>query len=131
LRSQRGQQQTRTRRFLADANQGESRFEILVEFGGYGDEGGMCKALEIAGSSEGKIRRTRRKESAAYLKSLLVGKVNLGTSDSWILTVEYGNGKNTLGLYNFLQQNGLDTSIIQFPAVKKSKSSQKIEITMR
>jgi len=83
--------------------------------------GGMVKVVELAGSEEGNIRRKRIKENADYLNSLLRGKVDLGKSETWIVTVVYGHDKKTLALSNYLQQQGLDTSILQFPAVPKNE----------
>lgn len=91
--------------------------------------GGMIKVLELASGKEGVIRRKRIKENAEYLRSLLVGKVDLGTSESWILTIVYKQDKNTLAVNNYLQQNGLDTSIIQFPAVPKNEARIRIFVT--
>lgn len=91
--------------------------------------GGMVKALELAGSDEGRIRRQRIKENAAYFLELLKGKVNLGVSESWVVTIIYGNDKNTLDLNNYLQRKGLDTSIMQFPAVPKNEARIRMFVT--
>lgn len=91
--------------------------------------GGMVKALELAASEEGKIRRQRIHANAEYFLQLLRGKVNLGVSNSWVVTVIYGNDKNTLDLNNYLQRQGLDTSIMQFPAVPKNEARIRMFVT--
>ncbi len=83
--------------------------------------GGMVKVLELASGDEGAKRRARLKENADYLRSLLRGRVDLGKSESWIVTVTYGKDKKTLSLNDYLQRKGLDTSILQFPAVPKNE----------
>ncbi len=84
--------------------------------------GGMCKALEIAASEEGSIRRKRLIANADYFRSLLAGKVDMGITESWVVTVIFGSDKLTLDVSNFLQREGLDTSIMQFPAVPKNEA---------
>lgn len=94
-----------------------------------GVTGGMVKVLELASGEEGNIRRARIKENAKYFRSLLAAKVNLGPSETWILAVIFGNDKKTLDVSNYLQRQGLDTSIIQFPAVPKNEASIRIFVT--
>jgi len=91
--------------------------------------GGMVKVVELAGSEEGQRRRQRLKDNAAYLNQLLKGKVDLGKSETWIVTVVYGHDKKTLDISNYLQQQGLDTSILQFPAVPKNEGRIRIFVT--
>lgn len=83
--------------------------------------GGMTQVVKLAGSEEGRLRRQRIKDNARYLNGLLKGEVNLGKSETWIVTIVYGHDKKTLDLSNYLQQHGLDTSILQFPAVPKNE----------
>lgn len=94
-----------------------------------GVTGGMCKALEIAASEEGARRRQRLIEHANYFRSLLEGKVNLGYSESWVVTVVFGQDKKTLDVNNYLQHQGLDTSIMQFPAVPKNEARIRMFVT--
>lgn len=91
--------------------------------------GGMLKVVQLAASEEGHRRRMRLQENANYLSSLLRGKVDLGKSESWILTVLYGKDTNTLNVANALQREGLDTSLIQFPAVKKNEAKIRLFVT--
>lgn len=91
--------------------------------------GGMVRSLELAAGPEGRARRQRVAENARRLLDLLRGKVNLGVSASWVVTVIYGNDKNTLDLNNFLQRKGLDTSIMQFPAVPKNEARVRMFVT--
>lgn len=91
--------------------------------------GGMVAALKLAASAEGTVRRKRVIENANYLLSLLKGRVNLGISKSWVVTVIFGNDKNTLDINDFLQQRGLDISIMQFPAVPKNEARIRMFVT--
>lgn len=91
--------------------------------------GGMCKALEIAASEEGDIRRKRLIANADYFRSLLKGKVDMGITESWVVTVIFGSDKLTLDVNNFLQHEGLDTSIMQFPAVPKNEARIRMFVT--
>jgi 7-keto-8-aminopelargonate synthetase-like enzyme len=91
--------------------------------------GGMVKSLELGAGPLGDERRKRVIANAKYFLSLLEGKVDLGVSESWIVTIVFGQEKKTLDLNDFLQQNGLDTSIMQFPAVPKNEARIRMFVT--
>lgn len=91
--------------------------------------GGMVKVIELAGTPLGYERRARLHANAAYFRNLLKGKVNLGVSDAWVVIVNFGSEKKTLALNDYLQKTGLDTSIIQFPAVPKNDARIRMFIT--
>ncbi len=91
--------------------------------------GGMVKVIELAMTEIGKERRKRLKTNAAFFRSLLKGKVNLGISESWVVIVNFGSESKTLELNDYLQRTGLDTSIIQFPAVPKNDARIRMFIT--
>ena len=91
--------------------------------------GGMTKVVELAGSEIGMVRRKKLKSNASYFRKLLSGKVNLGECDSWVVIVNFGNESKTLQLNDYLQKTGLDTSIIQFPAVPKGEARIRMFIT--
>ena len=91
--------------------------------------GGMVKALELAAGAEGDARRRRIRANAAYLEQRLKGRVDLGVSNSWILTVLFGDERKTLDLNDHLQRQGLDTSIMQFPAVPKNEARIRLFVT--
>lgn len=91
--------------------------------------GGMVKVIELAGTPVGYERRARLHANAAYFRGLLKGKVNLGVSDAWVVIVNFGSEKKTLELNDYLQKTGLDTSIIQFPAVPKNDARIRMFIT--
>ena len=94
-----------------------------------GVTGGMIKVLELASSEEGNIRRKRIHENAHYFRSLLQGKVDIGKSQSWIVPIMFGSDHKTLKLNDYLQRSGIDTSIMQFPAVPKNQARIRIFIT--
>lgn len=91
--------------------------------------GGMVKVIELAGTPLGYERRARLQDNAAYFRNLLRGKVDLGVSDAWVVIVNFGSEKKTLALNDYLQKTGLDTSIIQFPAVPKNDARIRMFIT--
>jgi glycine C-acetyltransferase len=91
--------------------------------------GGMAKVIDLVQSPDGAARRKRLIANAAYLRELLEGKVDIGTSESWIVTVYYGDERMTLPLNDFIQREGLDTSIMQFPAVPKNESRIRMFVT--
>ena len=91
--------------------------------------GGMVKVIELAGTPVGYERRARLHDNAAYFRNLLKGKVNLGVSDAWVVIVNFGSEKKTLALNDYLQKTGLDTSIIQFPAVPKNDARIRMFVT--
>ena len=91
--------------------------------------GGMVKVIELAGTPVGYERRARLNANAAYFRDLLKGKVNLGVSDAWVVIVNFGSEKKTLALNDYLQKTGLDTSIIQFPAVPKNDARIRMFVT--
>ena len=91
--------------------------------------GGMTKVIELAGSPLGAERRKRLKSNATYFRSLLEGKVKLSEGDAWVVIVHFGAESKTLGLNDYLQRTGLDTSIIQFPAVPRNEARIRMFIT--
>ena len=91
--------------------------------------GGIIKALELASGSDGDERRRRLHANASFLRGRLQGKVNIGSSESWIIPVIYGPEKYTLPLSDYVQRSGLDTSVMQFPAVGKNESRMRLFVT--
>ncbi|MCH8012818.1 MAG: aminotransferase class I/II-fold pyridoxal phosphate-dependent enzyme [Candidatus Marinimicrobia bacterium] len=91
--------------------------------------GGLIKALELAGGSDGKIKRVKIKKNAKYFRSKLFGKVDIGTSETWIIPVIYGHERITIPLSDFLHKEGVDISLMMFPAVPKNKSRLRVFVT--
>ncbi len=91
--------------------------------------GGILKSLELASGADGDERRQRLHVNAEFLRNQLRGQVNIGTSESWIVPVIYGPEKYTLPLSDFVQRSGLDTSVMQFPAVGKNESRMRLFVT--
>ncbi len=91
--------------------------------------GGLVKVLELAKGGEGMARRQRIKDNAKYFRDKLVGKVYFGYSRSWVVPVFYYLERNTVDINNFLHQQGIDTSIVQFPAVAKNEARMRVFIT--
>lgn len=90
---------------------------------------GVLKALEIASGPEGQTRRARIQTNAEYLRSRLAGVVDLGRSESWIVTVLYGDEEKTIPLMDLLQREGLDAGLMQFPAVPINEARIRLFVT--
>ncbi len=84
--------------------------------------GGILKALELASGHDGDEKRKRIVENSDYLRSLLKNKVDIGTSQSWVIPIIFGDERKSLPLGDYLMRKGYDFSIMMFPAVKKNKS---------
>lgn len=84
--------------------------------------GGMARVVALAAGPEGQARRSRLLANAALLRDRLRGKVDLGVSESWVVTVQYGQDRLTLDVSDHLQRHGLDTSLIQFPAAPRNQA---------
>ena len=84
--------------------------------------GGILKALELASGHDGDEKRKRIVENADHLRSLLKNKVDIGTSQSWVIPIIFGDERKSIPLGDYLMRKGYDFSIMMFPAVKKNKS---------
>jgi len=91
--------------------------------------GGVLKALQLGRGSDGDERRVRIRKNVEYLLAKLKDKVNTGASTSWILPVIYGAESKTIPLLDFLQRNGVDGSVLQFPAVPMNESRIRLFVT--
>lgn len=91
--------------------------------------GGLVKALELAAGDDGRMKRKRIIDNANYLRSKLEGKVDIGSSTSWIVPVIYGDERLTLPLSDYLQREGIDISLMMFPAVPKNRSRIRAFVT--
>lgn len=91
--------------------------------------GGLIKVLELAGGEDGRLKRKRIIDNANYLRSLLHGKVDIGQSRSWVIPIIYGSERLTVPVGDFLQKNGLDISLMMFPAVPKNQSRIRAFVT--
>jgi len=91
--------------------------------------GGIVKSLELARGSDGDQRRDRLRENAAYLRDRLAKRLTIGHSESWIVPVIYGSERLTVPVNNFLQREGLDGSIMQFPSVPKDGSRVRLFVS--
>lgn len=91
--------------------------------------GGMVKVLELCRTEDGARRRARLRDNAALLRELLRPHVDIGDSESWIVPVFYRHGELTFVLNDFLQRRGLDSSIMQFPAVPKDEARIRLFVT--
>ena len=67
-------------------------------------------------------KRKRIIKNSNYLRSLLQDKVDIGTSTTWIVPIIYGDERLTLPVSDYLQKEGIDISLMTFPAVSKNRS---------
>ena len=91
--------------------------------------GGVLQGVRLAQTEDGADRRRRLRDNAAFLRALLRTRVSIRDSESWIVPVQYGTERLTLPINDFLQKRGLDTSIMQFPAVPKQESRIRLFVT--
>ena len=93
-----------------------------------GVTGGMIKVLELARGTVGAERRARLHANARHMRSLLAPHVPIGPSESWIVPVIFGRDALTLDVVDFVQRQGLDTSVMQFPSVPKNEARLRLFI---
>ncbi|MFB0517601.1 MAG: aminotransferase class I/II-fold pyridoxal phosphate-dependent enzyme, partial [Candidatus Neomarinimicrobiota bacterium] len=91
--------------------------------------GGLIKVLELAAGPDGKAKRERIRRNADYMRSKLQGQVDIGSSHSWIIPVIYGDEHISILLSDYLQHQGMDVSLMSFPAVPKNKSRIRLFVT--
>ena len=63
-----------------------------------------------------------RYDSCLTANFLLKDKVDIGTSQSWVIPIIFGDERKSLPLGDYLMRLGYDFSIMMFPAVKKNQS---------
>ncbi|MCC6749674.1 MAG: pyridoxal phosphate-dependent aminotransferase family protein [Deltaproteobacteria bacterium] len=90
---------------------------------------GVTAALRIGAGPEGAERRRRVVENAALLRRLLSPQVLVGRTESWIVPVIYGEERLTLKLCDWLQREGIDGSVMEFPAVPVSEARLRLFVT--
>jgi len=91
--------------------------------------GGILASLRIARSPEGAERRARARANADHLRALLAPLVHIGDTSSWIIPVLFGKDDRAIPLFNFLQREGLEGSIMLFPAVPKNEARIRLFVT--
>jgi len=91
--------------------------------------GGVLKALQLAGAPEGAALRRRIVANADYLRSRLAGHVDIGDSTSWIVPVTFGRDDYAIPVFDYLQNHGLEGSIMMFPAVPKNEARIRLFVT--
>jgi 7-keto-8-aminopelargonate synthetase-like enzyme len=91
--------------------------------------GGLIKVLELAKSGEGQKRRQRIKENATYLRDVLSKKVSCKDTVSWVVPVMYYSEAHTIDLGKYIQENGLDVSLMQFPATSRNEARVRLFVS--
>jgi glycine C-acetyltransferase len=91
--------------------------------------GGLIKVLELVSGNDGKERRQRLYKNATYLYDRLRYKLMLGKAKTWIIPVIYGDERLTFSLGDYLQKEGLDVSLMMYPAVPKRQARIRLFVT--
>ena len=91
--------------------------------------GGIRKALELAATPDGEARRKRLCDNAAYLRGLLRDKVDIGTSESWIVPVIFGPERRSIAVSDALQRRGLDAGVLTYPASPRGQARVRLFVT--
>jgi len=91
--------------------------------------GGILQSLRIGSGTVGDIRRERLRILSTQLRRRLRGRVQLIEGDSSIVPVIYGTDARTLLLTDYMQRAGLETSIVQYPAVPRHLSRMRLFVT--
>lgn len=91
--------------------------------------GGVLEALRLAATDDGATRRARTVANADHLRARLAGHVDLGESTSWIVPVIFGRDDYAIPLFDHLQREGLEGSIMMFPAVPKNEARIRLFVT--
>lgn len=91
--------------------------------------GGVLAALDIL-EEEGATRRERLHDNASYLRDALVeAGFNIAKSDSYIVPVICGDDQKIFDLATTVQNEGLLTSVMTFPAVQVNTSRLRLFVT--
>ncbi len=90
---------------------------------------GVLRGLELGRSADGAERRKRLLANAERFRARLRERVDIRDSESWIVPVHYGTERLTMLINDDLQRRGLDSSIMQFPAVPKQESRIRLFVT--
>jgi len=77
--------------------------------------------------TQGAVMRLQR--NAASLRTALEGVVDIGRSRSWIVPVIYGPESLSIPMADWLQRNGLDGSVMSFPAVPINEARVRLFVT--
>lgn len=91
--------------------------------------GGILKALMLASGPDGQARRQRIRDNAELMRQLLADRVNVLTTNTWIIPIIYGDEKLTFPLNDYLQRQGLDVGLMTFPAVPRNEARIRLFIT--
>jgi glycine C-acetyltransferase len=91
--------------------------------------GGVTRALQLAKTEDGQRRRDSVKRNAAFLLERLRGRVNTGSTGSWIVPVIFGPSKLSLPLCDWMQRKGQEASVMTFPAVPPNQGRLRLFVT--
>tara|TARA_B100000586_G_C19988131_1_gene375071 strand:- start:158 stop:808 length:651 start_codon:yes stop_codon:yes gene_type:complete len=91
---------------------------------------GMIKVIEIASSDEGERRRRRLLSSTDYfINKLRDINVDIGKTCTWIVPYVFGDESKSLPICRYFIEEGILSSVIQFPAVSKGQARTRFFIT--
>jgi len=90
---------------------------------------GITRSLELAAGSDGEERRRRLHRNAAQLRGALQDEVEIRGSGSWIVPVIFGPENLSIPLADWLQRQGLEGSVMSFPAVPPNEARIRLFVT--
>ena len=91
---------------------------------------GMIRVIEIASSDEGERRRRRLLSSTDYfINKLRDLNIDIGKTCTWIVPYVFGDESKSLPVCRYFIEEGILSSVIQFPAVSKGQARTRFFIT--
>jgi glycine C-acetyltransferase len=91
--------------------------------------GGLVCTTRLAVSADGARRRARVRDNARHLRAALEGRVDVGTSRSWVVPVQFGDERKAIPITDWLQRRGLDVGVLTFPAVASGEARLRLFVT--
>ncbi|GAB1646582.1 aminotransferase class I/II-fold pyridoxal phosphate-dependent enzyme [Krasilnikovia sp. MM14-A1259] len=91
--------------------------------------GGLVCTTTLAAGADGAGRRTRVRDNARRLRAALEGRVDVGTSRSWVVPVRFGDERKAIPITDWLQRRGLDVGVLTFPAVPSGEARLRMFVT--
>jgi glycine C-acetyltransferase len=91
--------------------------------------GGINKVLELAAGPDGAARRERLLTNAELMRSLLMGRVDIGAGRSWVIPIIFGTERLSMAISDYLQRAGLDAGVLQYPAAPRNKARIRLFVT--
>ncbi len=92
---------------------------------------GVLAALELGAGPEGDAARSRLLENTKLFHQLLSQRVPMPENPSWVLPVRFGKDPLKTAVAAYIQNNGLNGSILTFPAVNRNEGRIRLFVTAK